>query len=109
MLRSKKPSFLQMTYMFSMESMSFNFTRRIVSVFSTLMVSCFVSVMVRFWMGFISLEVDMGTYLRVEEYEGFGRCELVSGGVLFVAMLLRVGKAFWLLVVVKALVGFGWD
>ncbi|GJS58352.1 hypothetical protein Tco_0653136 [Tanacetum coccineum] len=36
------------------------------------MVSCAVSVMVRFWMGFVSLEVDMGTYLRVEEYEGFG-------------------------------------
>ncbi|GKF18504.1 hypothetical protein Tco_0063422 [Tanacetum coccineum] len=36
------------------------------------MVSCSESVMVRFWMGFVSLEGDMGTYLRVEEYEGFG-------------------------------------
>ncbi|GKA50057.1 hypothetical protein Tco_0743130 [Tanacetum coccineum] len=68
------------------------------------MVSCSVSVMVRFWMGFVSLEVDMGTYLRVEEYEGFGWCVLISGGLLFVAMLLRDGKALWLLAVVKALV-----
>ncbi|GJS32260.1 hypothetical protein Tco_0530642 [Tanacetum coccineum] len=68
------------------------------------MVSCSVSVMVRFWMGFVSLEVDMGTYLRVEEYEGFGWCVLISGGLLFVAMLLRDGKALWLLAVVKALI-----
>ncbi|GJY80314.1 kinase-like domain, phloem protein 2-like protein [Tanacetum coccineum] len=67
------------------------------------MVSCSESVMVRFWMGFVSLEVDMGTYLRVEEYEGFGWCVLISGGLLFVAMLLRDGKALWLLAVVKAL------
>ncbi|GJV40191.1 hypothetical protein Tco_1418631 [Tanacetum coccineum] len=46
-------------------------------------------VMVRFWMGFVSLEVDMGTYLRVEEYESFGWCVFISGGLLFVAMLLR--------------------
>ncbi|GJW48417.1 hypothetical protein Tco_0080063 [Tanacetum coccineum] len=45
----------------------------------------------------------MGTYLRVEEYEGFGWCVLISGGLLFVAMLLRDGKALWLLAVVKAL------
>ncbi|GJW75381.1 hypothetical protein Tco_0134751 [Tanacetum coccineum] len=68
------------------------------------MVSCSESVMVRFWMGFVSLEVDMGTYLRVEEYEGFGWCVLISGGLLFVAMLLRDGKALWLLAVVKALI-----
>ncbi|GKB28342.1 hypothetical protein Tco_0867743 [Tanacetum coccineum] len=73
------------------------------------MVSCSVSVMVRFWMGFVSLEVDMGTYLRVEEYEGFGWCVLISGGLLFVAMLLRDGKALWLLAVVKALVEAVWN
>ncbi|GJT39047.1 hypothetical protein Tco_0938912 [Tanacetum coccineum] len=73
------------------------------------MVSCSVSMMVRFWMGFVSLEVDMETYLRVEEYKGFGWCVLISGGVLFVARLLRFGKG--VLVVSgsrKLLASVGW-